>query len=184
MCNCLPKQSSVQTHWAASWVESTHQWSREEAALYVWGNNHSSDSLRPNHAPIVLPHNKTKPIKHTVPNNAQRAAEKEWVCERKRDRKKSLRRWHHVSPLLFIICNFCHFFSNTIWSFGIFVGFVIKKFMDFTATFFSLWLMLQWLHSSADADCKGEGGARGICRNSIRWNIPFCSDATTVGMVI
>lgn len=166
MCICLPKQSSVQTHWAASWVESTHQWSREEAALYDWGNNHSSDSLHPNHAPIVLPHNKTKPIKHTVPNNAWRAAEKEWVCVRARKRKrkrektkKRLRRWHHVSPLLFIICNFCRFFQTPfdplaflwdLWN--------SKKCMDFTAAFFSLWLMLHRLHSSAAADCEGEGG--------------------------
>lgn len=41
MCICLPvspQQYTVQTHWAASWVASTHQWSREEDALYGSGN--------------------------------------------------------------------------------------------------------------------------------------------------
>ena len=41
MCICLlvsPQQYTVQTNWAASWVASTHQWSREEDSLYGSGN--------------------------------------------------------------------------------------------------------------------------------------------------
>lgn len=41
MCICLlvsPQQYTVQTDCAASWVASTHQWSREEDALYGSGS--------------------------------------------------------------------------------------------------------------------------------------------------
>lgn len=160
MCICLPKQSSVQTHWAASLVESTHQWSREEDALYGSGNNHSSDSFSWNHAPIVLPHNKAKPIIHTVPKIAWRTAEKcVCVCLCKRERE-----WEKKKPCQPSFIHYLQLLSylpNTIWTSGIFVEFLILKGIYPFHSSIVLHLA-NWLHSSAIAS------GRNICRN-----IPF-----------
>ncbi len=89
MCICLPvspQQYTVQTYWAASWVASTHQWSGEKDTLYGSGN-----TIHPNRAPIVPPHNKTKPINHSAPNISWQAG-----CRRDRERGECVLLWSTV----------------------------------------------------------------------------------------